>query len=419
MVASWLGNLVRVIRRSRRGSLAIQIGLVSVAVIGMVALGTEITYLLLKHRQMQSAADSAALGGATALAAGYPANYQIEAWAIASAAGYVNGTGGTTVTVNNPPASGAYAGNASAVEVIVDQPQTLSMVTLFLPSGVLDVGARAVALMGAAGNYCILALDPTAAGALTLNNSADVTNPKCGVAVDSSSATALVMNNSAVIAGPVTVHGGWSLANSAEMTGSPLKEDAPTVADPYANVQLQTIPACTAQSGTVNNSATANLTPGHFCNGWNFGNSSTVNLAAGAYYVDQQLSVNNSTTLNGTGGVTIIINGNYAISINNSSTINITAPSSGPYAGLAFFGSRTGTSTVQQTFNNSVVMNIQGAVYFPNQIINFNNSASTEEGGCAEVIGRVVNINNSVTLDNNCSGTGVKPIGASPSQLVE
>jgi len=41
--------------RSERGSVAIQIGLVLSGLIGMSALGTEITFLTYKHRQMQSA----------------------------------------------------------------------------------------------------------------------------------------------------------------------------------------------------------------------------------------------------------------------------------------------------------------------------------------------------------------------------
>src|ERR1700739_599026 len=98
-------------RNAQRGVVAIQLGLMIVAIIGMVALGTEVTYLLHKHREMQGAADSAALGGATALLAGYPSDYRIEAWAVASAAGYVNGLAGTTVTVKHPPASRASCGD--------------------------------------------------------------------------------------------------------------------------------------------------------------------------------------------------------------------------------------------------------------------------------------------------------------------
>ena len=86
-------------------------------------------------------------------------------------------------------------------------------------------------------------------------------------------------------------------------------------------------------------------------------------------------------------GVTLVINGNYAIDLNNNAIINLTAPTSGPTSGLIFFGSRTGTPTVQQTFSNNTIFNLTGAVYFPNQIINFENNGTTAPtGGCTQVV---------------------------------
>ena len=58
--------------RSENGSVAIQLGLMMIFILGMVELGVEITFVLYKQRQMQSAANRAALGGATALMRGYP-----------------------------------------------------------------------------------------------------------------------------------------------------------------------------------------------------------------------------------------------------------------------------------------------------------------------------------------------------------
>jgi Flp pilus assembly protein TadG len=410
--------LVQEIVRRRRGSVAIQIGLMMIVILGMVALGTEITFVMFKHRQMQSAADSAALGGATALGTGYPADFTLQARAIAATAGFVHGVDDVTVAVNNPPTMGAHAGDTGAVEVIVSQPQTLGMVSLFR-SGLFDVGARAVAIQGNTSLYCILALDPTASSAVRIQNNGVVSSTECGVAVNSNSDTALVLRNNAAINGPVSVHGDWSLSNNAVLNGNPLVNHGPVIADPYAGVQLQTIPSCTGQSGSGGNNATINLTPGHFCGGWNYQNNVTVNLAPGAYYVDQRMILRNNAVLNAAGGVTLIVNGNYAIDLENNVTLNITAPATGDYAGLAFFGLRNATPSVTQTFENNAILNIKGVVYFPNQIIEFENNGSTTPGGCTQVIGRIIYISNNVDLDRSCAGTGVKPIGSSPSRLTE
>jgi hypothetical protein len=400
------------------GSVAIHIGLMLAVIIGMVALGSEIVFLPYKQSQMQSAADAAAFSGAVALATGYP-DATIEAGAIAAQAGFVNGVDQVTVTVHHPPTTGSNIGNDSAVEVVLAQPQSVNMTSLF-SSGLFTVGARSVAMTGNNGISCMLALDPAASGSIKIGNNAIVTNHDCGVSDNSNSQTAIILKNNAAINGPVTVVGGWSLSNGATLNGSPNAKSAPASADPYAAVQLQTIPSCSGQSGSAANNATRNLTPGHFCSGWAFTNHVTVNLAPGTYYIDQMMIMANSV-LNGTGGVTLVIGANYAIDAGNNNTINLTAPSTGAYAGLAFLGTRSGTPSQTQTFSNNTILNIKGAIYFPSQTIEFDNNGSTTPGGCTQVIGRIIQINNNVELDRNCVGTGVKPItgSASASYLTE
>jgi hypothetical protein len=413
---SWFLVRLRRVLASEAGSVAVQIGLALSVLIGMAGLGTEGTFLIFKHRQMQSAADSAALSGAMALSQAFPRDSRSEARAVAAQLGFNNGVNQTAVTVNVPPLSGAQAGNTEAVEVIISQPQDLAMMRLFGKQTV-NVGTRSVAVRSDTGRFCILALDPAASQAMYVSNNAVVLNPNCGVAVNSTSNTALIMNNNAVINGPVLTSGAWSLANNAELNGKPLIQHGPAVADPYANVQLQSAPPCTAQSGSGSNNVTRNLTPAHFCSGWDFKNGLVLNLAPGTYYIDGQLSIKNNVVVNGA-GVTLVINGNYAIDINNNATINISAPTSGDYAGLAFFGLRNATSTVLQKFSNNTVLNIQGAVYFPNQILEFDNNGATTAQGCTHVIGRIVQMMNNVELKNDCSATGVKPLSP-PAQIVE
>jgi Putative Flp pilus-assembly TadE/G-like len=413
MSSDWFAAL-----KSRRASIAIQTALVLVALLGMVALGTEMVFLLYKHRQMQSAADAAALGAVTAMMTERPADFRAEALAIAADAGFVDGADGVTVTIENPPLSGSYAGRDDAVEVIVSQPQTLGLVNLFR-SGIFNVGARAVAAAENAAEYCVLALDPSASGALTVQNNGIVANSVCGVAVNSSSASALVLSENGIIGGPVNVHGGIIAYNNSELNGTPVNQNAAIVADPYADRTIQTPPACTGQSGSGGNNATINLTAGHFCSGWNFANDVRLNLAPGAYYIDQKLIVGNNAIINGTGGVTLIVNGNYAINITNNVQLNLTAPTSGPYGGLAIFSGPTATSTVTQTFSNNAIIRIIGAIYMPNQIVDYQNNAGANPTRCTQIVGRKIYISNNVTLNNDCAYTGTSVVGSSTSRLVQ
>ena len=186
-------------RSSRRGSVAIQMAIMMTVLIGMAGLGTEVPYMMYKHRQMQTAADSGALGAAVALSQGYPA-IATEADGIAAALGFTNGSSNVTVTVNNPPKSGNYTTNSSAVEVIVSQPQTLKMAGLFGVS-VYNLSARAVALAGSGsgGGYCMLALDPIGQGwsvsGVGLWGGVVVTMTGCGMAVNASGSQALMLQS--------------------------------------------------------------------------------------------------------------------------------------------------------------------------------------------------------------------------------
>ena len=413
--------VIRRTLRQRRGSVAIQIALMLTALLGVIALGTEIGFLLYKQRQMQAAADSAAFGAAVAVTKGYPTDYTVEAHAIAASAGFVHGVDSVVVAVNRPPTTGAYAGNNAAVEVIISQPQYLGMASLF-HDALFDVGARAAAAVGtSAGQFCIIGLDPTASATVRIRNNGTVSSTTCGVGVNSNSDTALILDNGASIYGPVSVVGKYSLGGTAHLyyqTAPYPKQGGAAFTDPYASVVLSASGATarTQPSGCT----TCTLQPGRYANGVNYTNGQTLNMAAGVYYIDTRFVLNNSVTLNATTGVTIVINGNYAISVGNNVTLNLTAPTSGATAGIAMASIRTASSTVTQSFSNNAFMNLTGALYFPNQILLFDNNSTINTSVCGQMVARMVSIQNNANLKTSCTGTGVQQVViGGPSKLVE
>lgn len=400
----------------RRGTVAVLLALMLPVVLGMLTLGVETGLWFATRRSLQGAADAAALSGAFEVQAGL--NDAAAAAALdASRNGFTAGSG-ATITVNNPPLSGAYAGDARAVEVILSQPQSLLLSQLFLNA--LTIQARAVALgADGQGQYCVLGLDTSEADTIYLSNNARLPNASCGAASNSTNASGLNLKNNASISGAIAVAAtSYHLSNNAEIEGA--AKTGVVTDDPYADVTRENLPACTGQTSQGWNNVTINLTPGNFCSGMDFKNNATVNFAPGTYYVQSKLTFQNNAIMNATGGVTIVVVGNYAIDIGNNAIINITAPSSGNYAGLAFFGDRSGTSTVKQVFSNNTTLNITGAIYFPNQIAELDNNASTSANGCSQLIARKVIFSNNANLPSNCTGSGTKGIGASANvSLVE
>ena len=419
-------RVTKVIERfwhERTGSVAIMLGVALPVVIGAAALGTEIAFSLVKYRQLQIVADAAALDGATANQKGYP-NFAVEAQAVAASLGAQNGVNGVTVTANSPPSSGPNVNKSGAVEVIISQPQALSLASLFT-SGSFNIIARAVATPGG-GAGCVLQLNP--ATGFTMSNGATATLSSCGLAVDATGSSALTMTGGTVLnAQSVSVAGKASISNGATINPSTaLKTGQASVADPYAGVTMPALPgACSNGISTQyahSNSGVQTISPGVWCDGVSFTNDANVLLQPGVYYVNGgNFNVGGAVVMNGT-GVTIILtsstSGNYAtVTINNGATVTLSAPTSGTTAGIVFFGDRRASATNSNNFGGGAAVNITGAVYFPSQSVVFQNGASNPSG-CTQLIAGTIQLTGGSRFQATCP-TGVAAIGSGTTALVE
>ena len=285
-------------------------------------------------------------------------------------------------------------------------------------------------------NSSTCTLDATTYGSYSCSSSID---PQCGAKLSSASTSSLFLSNNASIGANATAAGVIYLNNNASITGTKLANST-QVADPYRSLSLS-VPTATGSpviaggngstsataidiSIAANTCSTAALTyannlylhihPGCY-NGWNLQNNVTVTLYPGTYYIKSQFTVGNNAVVTGTGGTALIFAGSgsssYAINITNNASLTLVAPSTGSFAGIALMGDPAGTATLVQSFSNNASLNIKGAIYFRNQIIDFeNNAASGGSCGCTQVIGRRVLLSNNATLGLNCTGVGVTPI---------
>jgi Flp pilus assembly protein TadG len=143
--------------KDQGGQVAVITGLCATALMGFAALAIDVGSWQVAQRSMQGAADAAAYSAGIAYTLNNGTTTVTQAKGITAQMGYVDGQGGTTVAVNQPPTSGNYTSKPKAIEVIIQQPQPRFFAGLFLSSNP-TVQARAVAL-GGTGNGCVLALD--------------------------------------------------------------------------------------------------------------------------------------------------------------------------------------------------------------------------------------------------------------------
>jgi Flp pilus assembly protein TadG len=404
------------------GATAIVAALVSTVLIGFVGLGTETGLWYYKHRSMQAAADSGAVGAAVAVQAGNP-SYAAEAKAAAAKYGFTDAAAGTTVTVNKPPVSGNFKGNASAVEVIVQQPQTALFSSLFLASGP-TISARAVAIQGAPGTDCVLALDTGASASTFGNGTTDVNLVACGLAVNSNSPSALnLVGGATLTADSASIVGGYVDSGQATITTTHgIKTGADSVVNPYANLTIPSYSGCTGAVPAAHQTLT--LTGGAvYCNGFSLNAGMTLNLNDGVYVIDQgSLTVNGNATLNVNNATVILTSStgsNYAtVTINGGANVNVTAPTTGPTAGMAFWQDANAPKGTVDKFAGGATQNIEGAVYLPNQIISFAGGTQTG-GGCIQLVADEIRFVGNSNLEINCTGKGTRAIGSSTAKLVE
>src|ERR1700722_2203664 len=199
---------------NERGQVMILICVAIFALLGMIAVVADFSFLQHQKNMMQTAADSAAMAGAEEL------NYgdQVAAGkADAAGNGYADGQSSVTITINNPPSTGPNTSNTAYVEAIVSKPEP----TYFLSTigiNTMTVSVRAVAYQGDGPN-CIYVTDPSAAPAMS--NSGNVTvQSNCGVLVDSSASNGLTANGSVSITAP-TIGGGGNYTSTGGARFSP------------------------------------------------------------------------------------------------------------------------------------------------------------------------------------------------------
>jgi len=423
--------------RDRSGAYAVMFGLMAPVFIGALALGSETGLWYSTQQKMQGAADSSAISAAVGLIAGNT-NYTLQADATAASDGFVTGSSGTVVTVNNPPKSGPNTGTAGAIEVIIQQPQKLLFSSLFLKSPVA-VQARAVA-GPPSGVVCILALNKSLiVPGITVVAGAAVLADQCNIADNSPSPLALTEAVLASItAQKVNVVGGYVDVLGTMTTTQGVHTGVASTIDPFAGTTVPAFsPTCNSLSayyGKITSSVT--LSPDTYCGGIIVGAGANVTLSPGTYYMDYMdmallgagLLVATGGSLTGT-GVTIVLtssNGLFSNLLNldlgglvSGGVINLTAPSSGPFANLVVFNDPRALLSVL-TFRGGTQNNFEGTIYSPapGSLVTYLLGSGTKTGQCTRLIADTIVFGLTGASFSKCAVT-LGPSAAAPASLLE
>lgn len=415
----------------KRGNVLIIGGAALPMLVGSAGLATDTIQWALWKRQLQRAADSAAIAGV------YD---RVQSGNTEGTSGVVN----HDLDLNQHTGIGLLSGYPQVVfpadagdlthqvQVTLAVRKSLAFSSMFMSEApMIRVSATAASTPGT-DDYCVVSLEDTTKTGIDASGSSEVIMD-CGMITNSLAANAAAAGGSGTVTATVIAAAG-GIQQSNNWNVGKYDPYVPAEDDPYADLAPDDSDKGPNNCvGTVtitgSNGAGSNWTPNCY-SGIDVGSNKTATLAPGVYYINGG-NVNIQGTLNATGGVTIILtNASTAtdatigtFDMNAQAHLNIEAPDSGKWAGMAIYQDRravdnapTGqiASNSPNKINGGSAGNIAGVLYFPKQQLTYNGGGTTIASCTQFVIKRIVFTgNNGTNITSNtdtCDDFGYDPI---------
>lgn len=389
----------------RKGVTAMTVALCFPVLLGGAGLGVEVGYWFFAERRLQTAADLAANAGAVALRGGADED---EVEGIAGREAEENSFDPDTgvIEIRTPPTSGEYQTDR-AVEVVLQSAIPRFFTRMFSDAPV-RLRVRAVSAYENEQQACILALDTWANDAVIFIGNPTATFSGCVVMSNSLADDSITIAGSADVTAPCIVSAGGT-AVTADLTltscSAPM-EEMPQALDPYASLPEPSLSGPCESVPGGNPHLPKTLDPGVYCGGMNL--SGTINLNPGMYVIDGgELRINANAAVNGA-GVTFFLTNGATVHFNGSAEIDLSAPTSGIYAGVLMYGDRD-QGNAENIFNGTADSLMTGALYFPTQQVTHNGNFSGANG-CMRIVSRSIDLRGNAGFNTDCMGTGLDAI---------
>ena len=402
--------------------------------IGSAGLATDTIQWALWKRQLQRAADSAAIAGVydrfandgattnTATAVDHDLSLN-QHTGMALQSGYP--------AVTYPANAGS---NKNQVRVVLAVQKSLTFSSMFMSSPPVITAIAQAAGVEVSGDFCVLSLQDNSKTGIQATGNASITMD-CGMMTNSTATNAAAGQGSAsVTATTIAAAGGIQQSNN--WTVQTYQPYSPSLDDPYASLDPSAADGdfdnCSANPPPliVDNSNDGLEVSGGACYGsLSIQSNRTLTLKDGTYVIDGG-SVNIQGKLNLTNATLLLTNKSSAenatigtIDMNSTGQINATAPTSGKWAGMAIYQDRravdndpTGSISANSPnkINGNSTNKIKGVIYFPSQQLTYNGTG-TGTATCTQFVAKRIYWSGNSGINNftkNCPGSGIQAINA-------
>ncbi len=398
--------------------------------LGSAGLATDTIQWALWKRQLQRAADSAAIAGVYERVDKEGQTNTVEA-----AVNYdltLNHHTGIALESGYPQV--AYpaneTGKANQVNVTLAVRRPLSFSSMFMSAAPqIRVSARAAAVSSAA-EFCVLSLQENSKTGIQVTGNAEILMD-CGWMTNSTSTNAAAgQGSSRITATTLAAAGGIQASRNWNVIA--YQPYSPQLEDPYEdlNPDEDDFEDCdnSNPSLTVAGGNDGLVVSGGECYASiSIQPNRTLTLQNGTYIVSGG-GVNIQGTLNLLNATLILSNHNGnspigSLDMNATGQLNATAPTTGKWAGMALYQDRRAvdnapTGNIQANSPNKINGNstnkIQGVVYFPSQQVTYNGDG-TGTATCTQFVAKRLYWSGNSGINNftkNCPGMGIRPIVA-------
>jgi len=433
--------MIRFFRRlwqDKRGNALVLLAAAFPLLVGSAGLATDTIQWTLWKRELQRAADSAAMAGVyDRISNGGDASNVSTAVCndLAQDNHTIAGTGCSNLLEDPTIDTNAIASQPTwrdPVKVTLRVQHSLPFSSIFLSTPPI-ISATAIAASISSAEYCVVALDSSASAVgIEIGGSASVDMGDCSLMANSTNpnnAATNTGNASNVTAASLDAAGG--VQHSASWDVDSYNPYSAPIADPFATLPMPTSSAACNKtwsppnSGSVDrkNGAVKDVAGDVVCINGGFTIKGTDVLGPATYVINggdlTMTATGNSLSCN---GCTILMTkfsnpaqtGNIKLT---GGTIDIKAPTTGTYAGVAFYQDRNATACSGNSCNKVNGTNgakVTGVVYIPNQGLTYNGGGSATYQ-CLQIVAKTVSFSgNSKILkgsDSTCGLAGLGGIG--------
>ena len=328
--AQWPSSLLALLR-DETGSISILYALMIPVVFGAAGIGLDYSRAASERSKMQAVADAAAIAAARELQMARADPEKISAvaknYVVTQIADAVVGTKVDTQALT------------VRVDLAKDVEPTIAKI---IWPGTIHLTASATAGLSGGLPLCLIGLDTMAPGTIKLEQSALLTAPACVVYSNSKSPQGLKSMDDAVLkAGFICSAGGKVQTKNTNYSPAP-QTDCPVISDPLSERKPPVTSSCDHKNRVIDGTTTT-LKPGVYCGGLTITHGAQVTLAAGIYTIkDGPLLVDKHASVSGDHVAINMLGAGAHLIFQAATTINLTAPKSGPLAGILIYDDPSG-----------------------------------------------------------------------------